>query len=157
MKGDRKVIEFLNTALGNELTAVNQFFLHARMLRNWGVGKLGDHEYQESLEEMKHADLLIERILFLEGMPNLQKLNKLLIGEDVEEILRCDLKLEEKAVGDLREAIAHCEAVRDFASRDLFATILKDEEGHIDFIETQFELIKRVGLQNYVQLNAAAG
>lgn len=154
MKGDRKVIEFLNTVLANELTAINQYFLHSRMLGHWGVGKLAEHEYKESLEEMKHADLLIERILFLEGVPNLQKLNKLLIGETVEEILRCDLKLEEKAIADLRDAIAHCEAVRDFGSRDLFAGILKNEEEHVDYVETQFDLIERIGIQNYIQLNS---
>ncbi|MCC7426783.1 MAG: bacterioferritin [Alphaproteobacteria bacterium] len=154
MKGDRKVIEFLNTVLTNELTAINQYFLHSRMLGHWGVGKLAEHEYKESLEEMKHADVLIERILFLEGVPNLQKLNKLLIGETVEEILRCDLKLEEKAIADLRDAIAHCEAVRDFASRDLFAGILKNEEEHVDYVETQFDLIERIGIQNYIQLNS---
>jgi len=154
MKGDRKVIEFLNTVLTNELTAINQYFLHSRMLGHWGVGKLAEHEYKESLEEMKHADMLIERILFLEGVPNLQKLNKLLIGETVEEILRCDLKIEEKAIADLRDAIAHCEAVRDFASRDLFAGILRNEEEHVDFVETQFDLIERIGIQNYIQLNS---
>jgi len=154
MKGPRKVIEFLNTVLTNELTAINQYFLHSRMLGHWGVGKLAEHEYKESLEEMKHADMLIERILFLEGVPNLQKLNKLLIGETVEEILRCDLKIEEKAIADLRDAIAHCEAVRDFASRDLFAGILRNEEEHVDFVETQFDLIERIGIQNYIQLNS---
>jgi bacterioferritin len=156
MKGDAKVIEFLNTVLTNELTAINQYFLHARMLRHWGVTKLGAYEYKESIEEMKHADDLIERILFLEGVPNLQKLNQLLIGETVEEILRCDLKLEEKAIADLRAAIAHCEAVRDFPSRDLFATILRDEEHHVDFVESQFDLIERIGIQNYIQLNSGA-
>jgi bacterioferritin len=154
MKGDKKVLEFLNTALTNELTAINQYFLHARMLRHWGVTKLGAHEYEESIEEMKHADMLIERILFLGGIPNLQKLNKLLIGETVEEILKCDLKLEEKAIADLRAAIAHCEEVRDFPSRDLFAGILRNEEEHVDFVETQFDLIERIGIQNYIQLNA---
>ncbi|MCC7282831.1 MAG: bacterioferritin [Acetobacteraceae bacterium] len=156
MKGDPKVIQYLNTALTNELTAINQYFVHARMLENWGVTRLGAYEYKESMEEMQHADVLIKRILFLEGVPNLQKLNKLLIGESVEEILRCDVKLEEKAIADLREAIAHCEAVRDFPSRDLFAKILVDEEHHVDFVETQFELIARVGLQNYIQLNSTA-
>lgn len=156
MKGDKKVLEFLNTALTNELTAINQYFLHARMLRHWGVTKLGAHEYAESIEEMKHADMLIERILFLGGIPNLQKLNKLLIGETVEEVLKCDLKLEEKAIADLRDAIAHCEAVRDFPSRDLFAEILRNEEEHVDFVETQFDLIERIGIQNYIQLNSTA-
>lgn len=156
MKGDTKVLEYLNTALTNELTAVNQYFLHARMLRHWGVTKLGKHEYDESIEEMKHADQLIERILFLEGVPNLQKLNKLLIGETVEEILRNDVKLEEKAIADLREAITHCEAVKDFPSRDLFSAILRDEEHHVDFVETQFDLIERIGIQNYIQLNSSS-
>ncbi len=156
MKGDTKVLEYLNTALTNELTAVNQYVLHARMLRHWGVTKLGKHEYDESIEEMKHADQLIERILFLEGVPNLQKLNKLLIGETVEEILRNDVKLEEKAIADLREAITHCEAVKDFPSRDLFSAILRDEEHHVDFVETQFDLIERIGIQNYIQLNSSS-
>jgi bacterioferritin len=156
MKGDPKVIQFLNTALTNELTAINQYFIHARMLDHWGVTKLGAYEYKESIEEMRHADTLIQRILFLDGVPNLQKLNKLLVGETVEEILKCDLKLEEKAIADLREAIAHCEAVRDFPSRDLFAKILADEEHHVDFVETQFDLIGRIGIQNYIQLNSAA-
>jgi bacterioferritin len=156
MKGDPKVIQYLNTALTNELTAINQYFIHARMLDHWGVTKLGAYEYKESLEEMRHADTLIQRILFLDGVPNLQKLNKLLVGESVEEILKCDMRLEEKAIADLREAIAHCESVRDFPSRDLFAKILADEEHHVDFVETQFDLIARVGLQNYIQLNSSA-
>jgi bacterioferritin len=156
MKGDPKVIDYLNTVLTNELTAINQYFIHARMLDNWGVTKLGAYEYKESLEEMRHADELIKRILFLEGVPNLQKLNKLLVGESVEEILKCDMRLEEKAIADLREAIAHCEAVRDFPSRDLFAKILADEEHHVDFVETQFDLIARIGIQNYIQLNSGA-
>ncbi len=154
MKGDTKVLEYLNTVLTNELTAINQYFLHARMLDNWGVTKLGAYEYKESIEEMRHADDLIKRILFLEGVPNVQRLNKILIGESVEEILRCDMKLEEKAVADLREAIPYCESVRDFVSRDLFSAILRDEEHHIDFVETQFDLIARVGIQNYIQLNS---
>ncbi len=154
MKGDPKVIEYLNTVLTNELTAINQYFLHARMLDNWGVTKLGAYEYKESIEEMRHADDLIKRILFLEGVPNVQRLNKILVGESVEEILRCDMKLEEKAVADLREAIPYCESVRDFVSRDLFSAILRDEEHHIDFVETQFDLIARVGIQNYIQLNS---
>lgn len=154
MKGDPKVIEYLNTVLTNELTAINQYFLHSRMLNNWGVTKLGAYEYKESIEEMKHADRLIERILFLEGVPNVQRLNKILIGETVEEILRSDMTLEEKAVADLREAIPYCESVRDFVSRDLFSAILRDEEHHIDFVETQFDLIARVGIQNYIQLNS---
>lgn len=156
MKGDAKVIQYLNTVLCNELTAINQYFVHARMLDNWGVTKLGAYEYKESIEEMRHADECIKRILFLEGVPNLQKLNKLLVGESVEEILKCDMKLEEKAIADLREGIAHCEAVRDFPTRDLFAKILADEEHHVDFVETQFELIARIGLQNYVQMNSTA-
>jgi bacterioferritin len=156
MKGDTKVIEYLNTTLTNELTAINQYFLHSRMLNHWGVTKLGAYEYKESIEEMHHADRLIERILFLEGVPNLQRLNQLLIGETVEEILRCDMKLEEKAIADLRGAIAHCEQVRDFPSRDLFAEILRDEEHHVDFVETQFDLIARIGIQNYIQLNSGA-
>ena len=154
MKGDPKVIEYLNVVLTNELTAINQYFLHARMLDNWGVTKLGAYEYKESMEEMRHADDLIKRILFLEGVPNVQRLNKILIGENVEEILRCDMKLEEKAVADLREAIPYCESVRDFVSRDLFSAILRNEEHHIDFVETQFDLIARVGIQNYIQLNS---
>ncbi len=156
MKGDPKVVEILNTVLTNELTAINQYFLHARMLNHWGVTKLGKNEYQESIEEMQHADWLIERILFLEGLPNVQRLNKILIGESVEEILRCDIKVEEKAISDLREGIAHCEQVRDFPSRDLLAKILRDEEHHVDFVETQFDLIERIGIQNYIQLNSDA-
>jgi bacterioferritin len=156
MKGDPKVIEYLNTVLTNELTAVNQYFLHARMLDNWGVTKLGKLEYGESIEEMQHADKLIQRILFLEGIPNVQRLNKILIGETVEEILRCDKTIEEKAMADLREAIPYCESVRDFPSRDLLSAILRDEEHHVDFIETQFELIARIGIQNYIQLNSGA-
>ncbi len=154
MKADAKVIQYLNTVLTNELTAVNQYFLHARMLDNWGVGKLGKHEYAESIEEMRHADALIKRILFLEGVPNVQRLNQVLIGQSPEEAMRCDLDLERKAVGDLREAIPYCESVRDFASRDLFSQILRDEEEHIDFLETQFDLIGRIGAQNWMQLNS---
>lgn len=154
MKGDPKVLEYLNTVLTNELTAVNQYFLHARMLDNWGVTKLGAYEYKESLEEMRHADALIKRILFLEVVPNVQRLNKILVGESVEEILRCDMKLEEKAIADLREAIPYCESVRDFPSRDLFAEILRDEEHHVDFVETQFDLIERIGIQNYIHKNS---
>lgn len=155
MLRDGKVIEFLNTQLTNELTAINQYFLHARMLRNWGVTKLGAKEYNESIEEMKHADSLIERILFLNGLPNVQRLDNVQIGENVEEILQCDLRLEEKALGDLREAIAHCESVRDFVSRDLFLGILGNEEEHIDFLETQIDLIKRIGIERYILLNSA--
>ena len=156
MLRDPKVIEHLNTQLTNELTAINQYFLHARMLDHWGITKLGKHEYQESVEEMRHADSLIKRILFLDGLPNLQRLNALTIGQTAEEILRCDMSLEEKAVADLREAIPYCESVRDFVSRDLFAGILHDEEEHIDFIETQFDLIARIGVQNWMQLNSGA-
>ena len=151
MKGDAKVIEHLNKALYNELTAINQYFLHAKMLKNWGFKALADHEHHESIDEMKHADALIERILFLEGLPNLQQLGKLLIGEDPKEILECDLKLEHAAVPDLRAAIAHCEQVGDYASRELFVSILESEEEHIDWIETQLGLIERLGLERYLQ------
>jgi bacterioferritin len=145
MRGDQTVIQHLNAVLKNELTAINQYFLHARMLRHWGVSKLGDREYHQSLDEMKDADKLIERILFLDGLPNLQDLDKLLIGENVREILECDLRLEQAGLTSLREAIAHCEGVRDFVSRDLFSDILQGEEDQVDFIETQFELIDRIG------------
>jgi bacterioferritin len=154
MRGDPKVLLQLNKILRNELTAINQYFLHSRMLRNWGVTKLGAHEREESIDEMKHADLLIERILFLEGLPNLQDLDKLLIGEDVPEILTCDLKLEQKGLVDLRAAIVHCESVHDFGSRDLLSKILDAEEDSVDFIETQLDLIKKTGLQNYIQLQS---
>ena len=152
MKGDAKVIEFLNKVLLGELTAVNQYWLHYRMLGNWGVAKLADFERHESIDEMKHADRLAERILFLGGLPNFQALGHLRIGESVEEILKADLVVEEEAVSLLKEAIAHCEGVRDFVSRDLFADILENEEEHIDFLETQFEMIERMGVQNYIQL-----
>jgi bacterioferritin len=154
MRADATVLRHLNAALKLELTAINQYFLHARMLQNWGVSKLGAHEYQESLGEMKDADRLIERILFLDGLPNLQDLDKLLIGESVREVLECDLQLEHKAMPMLREAIAYCESVRDFVSRDLFSEILADEEKQVDFIETQLGLIDRIGLENYIQLQS---
>ena len=154
MKGDPKVIQHLNLALRNELTAINQYFLHARMLRHWGVKKLGEFEYEESIDEMKHADRLIDRILFLGGLPNLQDLDKLLIGESVKEILECDLQLETKAIVDLREAIAYAETVRDYISRELFEHILENEEEHVDFLEAQLEMIGLMGIENYIQLQS---
>lgn len=151
MQGNPNIVRALNVVLKNELTAINQYFLHARMFENWGMHKLGEYTYKESVDEMKHADRLIQRILFLEGLPNLQDLGKLLIGENVQEALECDLKLELQAHPDLRKAIAECESVGDYVSRELFTDILKSEEEHIDWLETQLELIKRVGLENYSQ------
>lgn len=154
MKGDKKIIEHLNEALKKELTAINQYFLHSRMLDDWGITKLAKHEYNESIEEMKHADDLIQRILFLEGIPNLQELGKLHIGEDVKEVLECDLKIELDGVAGYKAAVAYAESVQDFVSRDLFLTILKDEEGHVDYLETQLQMIEDMGVQNYIQLNS---
>ena len=154
MKGDDRVIELLNEALRNELTAVNQYWLHYRMLDNWGVHRLAQFERHESIDEMKHADRLSERILFFNGIPNFQMLGRLRIGETVEEILRADLELEMEALVQLRGAIQHCETVRDFVSRDLFAEILRNEEEHVDTIERQFEMISRMGIENYIQLQS---
>jgi bacterioferritin len=156
MKGDDQVIQNLNETLKNELTAVNQYWLHYRMLDNWGVGRLAEFERHESIDEMKHADRLAERILFLEGLPNFQMLGRLRVGENVEEILRADLDLEREAVDQLKGAIAHAESVRDFVSRDLFSDILENEEEHVDMLEQQFDMIEQMGLQNYVQLQSEA-
>lgn len=156
MKGDKRVIEFLNAALKNELTAINQYFLHYRILAHWGVSKLAKAEYEESIDEMKHADRLADRILFLDGLPNFQDMGRLRIGETVEEVLKADLALEMDAVPLLRDAIVHCESVRDFVSRDLFQKILDSEEEHIDTIERQFEMIARMGIENFIQLNSSA-
>ncbi|WP_338662665.1 bacterioferritin [Pararoseomonas sp. SCSIO 73927] len=154
MSGDPKVIEYLNIQLTNELTAINQYFLHARTLNHWGVTRLGKHEYEESIEEMRHADWLIKRILFLDGLPNVQRLNQILIGQSVKEVLECDSRLEQKAIADLKEGIAHCEAVRDYVSRDLLLKILADEEKHEDFLHAQFTLISKIGEERYTLLNS---
>jgi len=154
MKGDTKVIEFLNEALKNELTAINQYWLHYRMLDNWGVSKLAEFERHESIDEMKHADKLAERIFFLDGLPNFQLLGRLKIGETVEEILKADLELEYEALPMLKDAIEYCESVRDYVSRDLFAEILESEEDHVDSLEQQFDMIERMGIENYIQLQS---
>jgi bacterioferritin len=156
MKGDAKVIDYLNEVLKGELTAINQYWLHYRMLDHWGVKKLAEFERHESIDEMKHADWLSERILFLDGLPNFQLLGRLRIGETVEEVLKADLDLEYEAVGVLKDAIEYCEKVRDYVSRDLFQKILDSEEEHVDTLETQFEMIERMGIQNYIQLNSRA-
>jgi bacterioferritin len=151
MKGDPRVIEHLNKVLGNELVAINQYFLHARMYKDWGLKELGEHEYHESIDEMKHADLLIERILFLEGRPNMQGMGKLLVGENTQEMLECDLQLEHLAHKDLKDAVEYCESIADYVSRQLFVDIMESEEEHIDWLETQLGLIEKLGLQNYLQ------
>ncbi|MCB2051338.1 MAG: bacterioferritin [Novosphingobium sp.] len=154
MKGDPKVIEFLNKALTNELTAINQYWLHYRVLKDWGITRLAEYERHESIDEMKHADVLAERILFLNGLPNFQAIHKLKVGETVDEILKADLAVEEEAIPLLRDAIQYCEGVRDYVSREIFERILESEEEHVDFLETQFDMIERMGLENYVQLQS---
>lgn len=157
MKGDARVIEYLNRAIANELTAINQYFLHSRMFKNWGLHRLAGHSMHESVDEMKHAEVLTERVLFLEGLPNLQNLNRLRVGETVEEILRCDLALEvEDALPLLREAIGFCESIRDYGTRDLFQKILEEEEAHVDFLETQLDQIRLMGIQNYIHQESPA-
>ncbi|WP_435418443.1 bacterioferritin [Parerythrobacter aurantius] len=156
MKGDPVVIDYLNKALTNELTAINQYWLHYRVLADWGVHKLAEYERHESIDEMKHADVLAERVLFLGGLPNFQAIHKLKVGETVEEILRADLAIEHEAIPLLRDGIEHCEKVRDYVTREIFARILESEEEHVDFLETQFDMIERMGLQNYVQLQSKA-
>lgn len=151
MKGDRKAIEYLNRVLRNELTAINQYFLHSRMFKDWGLDGLGDYEFQESVDEMKHADQLIERILFLEGLPNVQDIGNLRIGEHTQEMLECDLALEMEAIPDLREAIEYTESCKDYVSRDVFESILESEEEHVDWLETQLDLIAKIGIENYQQ------
>jgi len=154
MQGDAKVIDYLNQALTNELTAINQYWLHYRVLANWGIARLAEYERHESIDEMKHADKLADRVLFLEGLPNFQAIHRLKVGETVEEILRADLALEMEAIPLLKDAIAHCESVRDYSSRELFEEILENEEEHVDFLEKQFDMIARMGLENYVQLQS---
>ena len=155
MLRDPQVVEHLNIQLTNELTAINQYFLHSRVLLHWGVTKLGKHEYDESIDEMKHADLLIQRILFLDGLPNVQRMNQVLVGETVEEILKADQQLEAKALDDLRAGIAYCESVRDYVSRDLLLHILESEEEHVDYLDRQFDLIRQIGIERYILLNAS--
>ena len=154
MKGDPTVIEYLNKALTNELTAINQYWLHYRVLHHWGVRRLAEYERHESIDEMKHADALAERVLFLDGLPNFQAINRLKVGETVEEVLKADLALEMEAIPLLKDAIQHCETVRDYVSREIFERILESEEEHVDFLETQFEMIDRMGLPNYIQLQS---